>query len=109
MTWCPRTIGNFDGGVLPSISSNSVWHTPQADTFTRISCSRGIGIGRSAGSKGNLVSGRLAILFSTMAFIQLTSNKKTYVFIIAEGVVRDNRWTRKSIERHFGYVSKISI
>jgi hypothetical protein len=33
-----------------------------------------------------------------MAFIQMTSNKNAYGFIIAGGVVRENSWKRKSIE-----------
>ena len=30
-TWWPRIIGSRRGGVRPSISSSSVWHTPQTD------------------------------------------------------------------------------
>jgi hypothetical protein len=44
-----------------------------------------------------------------MAFIQITSNKNAYGFIIAGGVVRENSWKRKSIECNPGYVSRIII
>lgn len=44
--------GSRGGGVRPSISSNSVWQTPQAETFTRISSGCGSGIAKSANAKG---------------------------------------------------------
>jgi hypothetical protein len=44
-TWWPGMMGNRGGGVRPSISSSSVWQTPQAATRIRISWSPGFGMG----------------------------------------------------------------
>ena len=51
-TWCPRMIGRWRGGVLPSISSSSVWQTPQVCTLIKSSPSTGTGSARSAFRSG---------------------------------------------------------
>ena len=48
-TWWPGTTGRCGGGVRPSISSSSVWQTPQVFTLISISPLPGNGSGSSHG------------------------------------------------------------
>ncbi len=49
----PRNHGKPRGWRAPSISSSSVWHTPQTDTFTSNSPVAGTGRGRSISTSGD--------------------------------------------------------
>ena len=70
MTSCPGTMGSFGGGgVRPSISSSSVWQTPQTETRSSNSLSLGSGIGRSTSSSGSSWSVREHVWRRIMAFI----------------------------------------
>src|SRR6266542_4475929 len=44
--------GSFRPGNAPDLTSASLWHTPQASTFTRTWRIAGVGISRSTTSKG---------------------------------------------------------
>jgi hypothetical protein len=69
-TWCPNTTGKRGGGVRPSISSSSVWQTPQTDTLIKTSFGPGIGAGNSLGSKGCEFSWSWQSFGKIMAFIE---------------------------------------
>jgi hypothetical protein len=68
-TLWPSTIGSLAGAVLPSISSSSVWQTPQVETLIRVSPAPGTGTGNSTSSSGSLHASRETIFFGIMAFI----------------------------------------
>jgi hypothetical protein len=51
ISW-PGTMGNGTLGNKPSLAIESLWHTPQACTFTRTSPSPGSGRSRSTSSNG---------------------------------------------------------
>ena len=59
-------IGRF-GLSLPSISSSSVWQTPQAEILIKTSFGPGIGTGNITCLKGSSSMGK--ILLKTIAFI----------------------------------------
>ena len=61
--------GKAGGGVRPSISSSSVWQTPQAETAMRISPSPGTGSGSSTGTSGAGFSAKRETPFRIIAFI----------------------------------------
>ena len=67
--WWPGTIGKNDGGVRPSISSSSVWHTPQANTRSKTSFSLGDGFSISEKRNGCELSSTLHISSRTIAFM----------------------------------------
>jgi hypothetical protein len=64
--------GNRGGGVLPSISSSSVWQTPQQEILSKMSCSPGVGMGMEMNSRGEVSSLRSLTRFKTMAFIDFS-------------------------------------
>jgi hypothetical protein len=65
-------IGNWGGGVRPSISSSSVWQTPQAATRIRISPSPGSGTASSICASGLVPAETPVMPVSTIAFINST-------------------------------------
>src|SRR4030042_1932516 len=62
--------GKAGGGVRPSISSSSVWQTPQARTAMRISPSPATGIGSSAATSGAGFSAKEETPLRIIAFMR---------------------------------------
>ena len=52
VTWCPGVIGSKAGEVRPSISSSSVWQTPQAFIWIKTWSGSGDGTGMLSPCRG---------------------------------------------------------
>ncbi len=63
------TTGSLGGGVRPSISSSSVWQTPQTETLSRTSPGPGMGTGSSTSRSGAEFSDKRPSRSRSIAFM----------------------------------------